>query len=65
MFDDEAALLPSLRGVEVSEVVAKAAEGEESDVAEALAALEEGTSEEHKERVSKARKLVLRGTVQL
>lgn len=53
MFDDETALIPSLKGSEVAEVVSKVNEGEEEAIAEALAALEAGTPEDEKDRVSK------------
>lgn len=53
MFDDEAALLPSFRGTQVAELVAKASEGEEEAVEKAVAALEPGTPEDDKDRVSK------------
>ncbi|CBN73873.1 conserved unknown protein [Ectocarpus siliculosus] len=53
MFEDEAALIPSLRGSEVTDLVAKVTEGEETAVAEALALLEPGTPEDEKDRVTK------------
>lgn len=53
MFDDEIALIPSLKGIEAAEVVAKVNEVEEEAIAEALAELEAGTSEDEKDRVSK------------
>lgn len=53
MFDEETTLLPSLRGSEAAQLVGKAAEGEEERIAEVLAALDPGTSEEDKERVTK------------
>lgn len=55
MFDDEAALMPSLRGGEVTDLVSKVTEGEETAVAEALALLEPGTPEDEKDRVTKVR----------
>lgn len=55
MFEDEAALIPSLRGSEVTDLVAKVTEGEETAVAEALALLEPGTPEDEKDRVTKVR----------
>ncbi|CAN0413782.1 unnamed protein product, partial [Ectocarpus sp. 8 AP-2014] len=53
MFEDEAALIPSFRGSEVTDLVAKVTEGEETAVAEALALLEPGTPEDEKDRVTK------------
>lgn len=53
MFDDEAALIPSLKGSEAAEVVSKVNEAEEEAVAEALAKLEAGAPEDEKEQVSK------------
>lgn len=58
MFDEEAALLPSLRGREAIGLIAKVAEGEEAAVEEALAALEAGTPEEDKERLTKASRII-------
>lgn len=58
MFDEEAALLPSLCGTEATGLIAKVAEGEEAAVEEALAALEAGTPEEDKERLTKASRIV-------
>ena len=62
MFDDEVELIPSLKGSEVTEVVAKVNEAEEEAIAEALEELEAGTPEDEKDRVSKVnrqRRLVL------
>lgn len=53
MFDDETALIPSLRGGEAADIVSKVCEGEEAAIEESLAVLEDGTSEDEKERVSK------------
>lgn len=53
MFDDEVALIPSMKGMEAAEVISKVNEAEEEAVAEALAELEAGTPEDEKDRVSK------------
>eukprot|EP00903_Cladosiphon_okamuranus_P011859 g11140.t1 len=53
MFDDETALIPSLKGSEAADVLSKVNEGEEEAIAEALAELEPGTPEDEKERISK------------
>ncbi len=53
MFDDETALIPSLRGGEAADIVSKVGEGEEAAIEEALAVLEAGTPEDEKDRVSK------------
>ncbi|CAN0064085.1 unnamed protein product [Pylaiella littoralis] len=54
MFENETTVVPMLIGVEVTEIVSKVNEGEEPAVEEALAALEAGTPEDQKERISKA-----------
>lgn len=53
MFDDETALIPSLKGSEAADAISKVNEGEEEAVAEALALLEAGTPEDEKDGVSK------------
>lgn len=64
MFEDEAALRPSFRGSEVAEMVANVNEGEEAAIADALAALEQGTPEDDKDRVSKVSRFISTATIE-
>ncbi|CAN0031897.1 unnamed protein product, partial [Scytosiphon promiscuus] len=53
MFDDDTAVIPSLKGMEVAGIVSGVTDGEDAAIEEALAQLEAGTPEDEKDRISK------------